>query len=167
MMEFTKINLFDDVIFLARTEKGLCYVGNDLEELQQFANKKRTSLFEVPSENDAYAEQFTAYALGERQQFDVPLDVEGTDLQQQVWKELMTIPFGELRTYSQIAEAIDRPTAVRAVANAIGRNPLLVVIPCHRVIGKNGKLTGFRSGLPLKKKLLAIESITQYKEFER
>lgn len=167
MMEFTKINLFDDVIFLARTKKGLCYVGNDLEELQQFANQKRTSLLEVPSENDAYAEQFIAYALGERQQFDVPLDVEGTDLQQQVWKELMTIPFGELRTYSQIAEAIDRPTAVRAVANAIGRNLLLVVIPCHRVIGKNGKLTGFRSGLSLKKKLLAIESITQYKEFER
>lgn len=167
MMEFTKINLFDDVIFLARTKKGLCYVGNDLEELQQFANKKRTSLLEVPSENDTYAEQFIAYALGERQQFDVPLDVEGTDLQQQVWKELMTIPFGELRTYSQIAEAIDRPTAVRAVANAIGRNPLLIVIPCHRVIGKNGKLTGFRSGLSLKKKLLAIESITQYKEFER
>lgn len=164
-MDFTKVNLFDDTIFLASTERGLCYVGNDERELQQFAEKKGALLIEMVNEESEYATQFIAYAKGERTQFDVPLDVEGTNLQQQVWQELMRIPFGELRTYSQIAEAIDRPTAVRAVANAIGRNPVLVVIPCHRVIGKNGKLTGFRSGIPLKKKLLAIENITQYKEF--
>lgn len=164
-MDFTKVNLFDDTIFLASTERGLCYVGNDERELQQFAEKKGVLLVEVANEESEYATQFIAYSKGERTQFNVPLDVEGTNLQQQVWQQLMRIPFGELRTYSQIAEAIDRPTAVRAVANAIGRNPILVVIPCHRVIGKNGKLTGFRSGIPLKKKLLAIENITQYKEF--
>jgi methylated-DNA-[protein]-cysteine S-methyltransferase len=85
------------------------------------------------------------------------LDLEGTDFQLRVWHELLTIPYGETRSYAQIAEAIGRPKAVRAVGAANGSNPVAILVPCHRVIGSNGKLTGYGGGLPLKKRLLELE----------
>ena len=88
---------------------------------------------------------------------DIPLAAEGTDLQREVWHALTTIPPGETRTYGQIAEQVDRPTAARAVGAAVGRNPISLLIPCHRVIGSGGELTGYAGGLDVKRFLLGHE----------
>ncbi|WP_028111489.1 methylated-DNA--[protein]-cysteine S-methyltransferase [Ferrimonas kyonanensis] len=101
--------------------------------------------------------QFEEYAQGRRHQFDLPLDMRGTAFQQQVWQALMTIPYGETCAYSDIAERIGRPKSVRAVGAANGRNPVAVVVPCHRVIGKDGSLTGYAGGVELKLALLDHE----------
>ncbi len=105
----------------------------------------------------ACAVQLTEYFAGERQAFSLPLNAGGTIFQNEVWSALIDIPFGELRSYSDIAIAIGRPKAVRAVGAANGRNPLPIIVPCHRVIGSNGSLTGFAGGIPLKTKLLELE----------
>lgn len=89
----------------------------------------------------------------------VPLRAEGTLFQQEVWKALLTIPYGETRTYGQIAHMIGRPKAVRAVGGACGRNPLPILVPCHRVVGADGSLTGFSCGLDRKRFLLSLEGI--------
>jgi methylated-DNA-[protein]-cysteine S-methyltransferase len=104
------------------------------------------------------ADQLRAYFAGELKEFDLPLAPRGTDFQQTVWSTLRTIPYGQTRSYSQIAVTIGSPKAVRAVGAANGRNPIPIVIPCHRVIGASGKLVGFGGGLPLKRKLLDLES---------
>jgi methylated-DNA-[protein]-cysteine S-methyltransferase len=103
------------------------------------------------------ARQLQAYFRGELREFQLPLDFEGTDFQKRVWRQLRSIPYGQTRSYSQIAEVIGSPRAVRAVGAANGSNPIPIVIPCHRVIGSNGKLVGFGGGLPLKKRLLELE----------
>ncbi len=103
--------------------------------------------------------QLGAYFAGERQAFDLPLDFHGTAFQKRVWAALLAIPFGETRSYAQIARAIGSPTAFRAVGAANGRNPISIVAPCHRVIGTNGTLTGFAGGLAAKQHLLELEGI--------
>jgi methylated-DNA-[protein]-cysteine S-methyltransferase len=102
--------------------------------------------------------QLREYFAGTRRAFDIPLEFRGTEFQQRVWSVLLTIPYGETRTYRQIAEQIDNPTAVRAVGAANGRNPISIIAPCHRVIGMNGDLTGFGGGLDAKAHLLALEA---------
>ena len=102
-------------------------------------------------------QQLTEYLKGERKTFDLPLNLKGTDFQKQVWMALCDIPYGETRSYKQIAEAIGNPKAVRAVGMANNRNPLLIVVPCHRVIGADGKLVGYAAGLDMKEFLLEIE----------
>lgn len=97
------------------------------------------------------------YLNGERQSFDIPLHFIGTDLQQAVANELLKIPYGQTISYSELAKRIGRPTATRAVANAVGYNPLSILIPCHRIIGSNGSLTGYGGGLDRKRKFLTIE----------
>lgn len=104
------------------------------------------------------AGQLADYFAGRRQGFDLPLDFRGTDFQKSVWTALLTIPFGQTRTYGQIASQLGRPTARRAVGAANGRNPISIVAPCHRVIGSNGALTGFAGGLEAKRLLLALEN---------
>jgi methylated-DNA-[protein]-cysteine S-methyltransferase len=101
--------------------------------------------------------QLAEYFAGRRTAFDLTLDFAGTAFQQKVWQALLTIPFGETRTYAQIARQIGSPTAVRAVGAANGKNPISIVAPCHRVIGSNGKLTGFAGGLDAKAWLLRHE----------
>lgn len=101
--------------------------------------------------------QLQEYFAGTRNQFDLELDFVGTDFQKQVWQALLTIPFGETRSYRQIAEQIGNPSAVRAVGAANGKNPISIVAPCHRVIGASGKLTGFAGGLEVKQLLLTLE----------
>ena len=101
--------------------------------------------------------QIQDYFAGERTSFSVPLDFRGTDFQKSVWAALLTIPFGETRSYGEIARQIGRPGASRAVGAANGRNPLSIVAPCHRVIGTNGALTGFAGGLAAKEALLGME----------
>jgi methylated-DNA-[protein]-cysteine S-methyltransferase len=102
--------------------------------------------------------QLRAYFSGELKTFDLPLAPEGTEFQLLVWNSLRTIPYGETISYAQLAHNIGNPKAVRAVGLANGCNPIPIIIPCHRVIGSDGSLTGFGGGLPNKKKLLALES---------
>lgn len=115
------------------------------------------------SENQNHAvlleaeEQLNEYFTSKRKVFSLMLDFKGTDFQKKVWQALLTIPFGETRSYGQIAKQIGNPKAVRAVGAANGRNPISIIAPCHRVIGANGKLTGFAGGLEVKACLLALE----------
>lgn len=102
--------------------------------------------------------QFSEYLKGERKEFDIPFRMKGTKFQKQVWTALCEIPYGETRSYKQIAEAIGNPKAVRAVGMANNRNPLLVLVPCHRVIGSNGQLVGYAGGLGKKEFLLRLEN---------
>ena len=102
-------------------------------------------------------EQLAAYFAGQRCEFDVPLKLAGTPFQQRVWKELVHIPFGQTIAYAELARRIGQPTASRAVGNANGRNPISILVPCHRVIGASGKLTGYAGGVEKKEWLLAWE----------
>ena len=101
--------------------------------------------------------QITEYFDGKRKKFNIELSMEGTLFQKQVWTALLTIPFGETRSYGELAKQIKRPKASRAVGAANGRNPLSIIVPCHRVIGSNGSLTGFAGGVDIKEKLLKLE----------
>jgi methylated-DNA-[protein]-cysteine S-methyltransferase len=102
--------------------------------------------------------QLAEYFAGTRKSFDLPLEFVGTPFQKRIWAELLNIPFGQTRTYAEIATAIGKPRAFRAVGAANGRNPISIVAPCHRVIGKDGSLTGFAGGLEAKECLLGIEA---------
>ncbi|AJA07885.1 methylated-DNA-protein-cysteinemethyltransferase [Sphingopyxis fribergensis] len=101
--------------------------------------------------------QLGEYFAGERRSFDVPLSFAGTDFQKRVWAALLAIPFGETRSYGEIADQLGNPGASRAVGAANGRNPISIIAPCHRVVGSNGKLTGFAGGLEAKAFLLDLE----------
>ena len=102
-------------------------------------------------------EQLNAYFAGELREFSISLEPEGTPFQTRVWRELERIPYGETISYGQLAQRIGNPKASRAVGLANGSNPISIIVPCHRVIGSNGKLTGYGGGLPIKEKLLALE----------
>lgn len=127
---------------------------NCISELK-FENKpggKPTALI-----NKAFKE-IEEYFLGKRKNFNLPLNPQGTEFQKQVWKELTKIPYGELRTYKDIAVACGNPKACRAVGMANNKNPICIIIPCHRVIGSNGALTGYSGGLEIKERLIQLES---------
>jgi methylated-DNA-[protein]-cysteine S-methyltransferase len=119
--------------------------------------------FELTREDDRdpvlvqAARELREYFAGERQEFSVPLDFTGTEFQNKVWRALRSIPFGETRSYGELAAQIGAPKASRAVGAANGRNPIPIILPCHRVIGSSGSLTGFGGGLPMKQQLLAHE----------
>lgn len=102
--------------------------------------------------------QLRDYFAGRLKAFTVPLDFQGTPFQRSVWEALLTIPFGETRSYAQIARQVGKPTAFRAVGAANGRNPISIIAPCHRVVGSSGSLTGFAGGLDVKEALLNMES---------
>lgn len=102
--------------------------------------------------------QLEEYFAGARREFELPLDPRGTDFQRSVWRRLLQIPYGETTTYGALARELGDPGASRAVGLANGSNPIPIVIPCHRVIGANGSLTGFGGGLPIKQALLELES---------
>ena len=126
---------------------------------------QQVSAWEPPADRallDGLERQLTEYAWGQRTAFDLPIQFTGTAFQGAVWRALVTIPYGETRTYGQIAAQIGHPKAARAVGAACGKNPLLLLIPCHRVVGAQGALTGFAAGLPLKETLLRLEqSVTK------
>jgi methylated-DNA-[protein]-cysteine S-methyltransferase len=107
---------------------------------------------------DDVREQMASYFGGHLTLFELPLDPAGTEFQRDVWRALLDIPYGATRSYADIARAVGRPTAFRAVGAANGANPLPIVVPCHRVIGSNGALTGFGGGMQVKQRLLALES---------
>lgn len=153
----TTATIGEEEYIFAATDKGLAYfdlVANN-EDLAKFF--KGYDVFVDDQKVAMYVQPLKDYFTQTGTTFSFPVDLIGTDFQKQVWQEIHKIPYGTTTTYSALAEKIGRPTAVRAVANAVGRNPLLIVVPCHRVLGKDGSLTGFRGGLPLKRRLLAIE----------
>jgi len=149
-------------ILIAASSAGLCYASSDGEPFEEMASwlAKRYPGCEFVRDDEKmepYARELSEYLKGVRREFTVPLDLRGTPFQLAVWNALTEIPYGETTTYSNIAERIRKPSAVRAVGGAIGANPALVFVPCHRVIGKDGSLTGFTGGIEMKKRLLGLE----------
>jgi len=144
-------------LLVSATELGLCGVElSSVEALPPALDGHGPALRSASILATAVA-QIDQYFSGDRKVFDLPLDLRGTPFQKEVWKALLGIPFGARTSYGAIAAAIGKPPAVRAVGGAIGRNPLLFVVPCHRVVAKNGALTGFSAGMPHKQWLLSHE----------
>ena len=160
---WSQLNFSEWQLVVAMTEKGLCFIGSDkgtVEELEKWM-RKRFAEFKLIQDDDKLTSMLKAlinYLAGKQRDFKIELDIVGTDFQKDVWETLKDIPYGETSTYSMIADSIKRPKAVRAVGTAIGANPLLIVVPCHRVLGKNKRLTGYRGGLAMKERLIALES---------
>lgn len=159
---WTRLECEDWQMYIAASEAGLCYVSSQPQsfmELQQWVSQHKPDQALIRDDEKLlpYVAELLQYLQGERQAFSVPLDYSGTPFQMTVWKALCAIPYGHTMSYSEIAEAIKKPAAVRAVGAAIGANPILITIPCHRVIGKNGTLTGYRGGIEMKRKLLQLE----------
>lgn len=149
-------------MYVAASAQGLCYVGSNdspLEELHQWAYRRlpNSSLIEADEKLVHYKKEIAEYLDGKRVVFSIPFDLRGTAFQLEVWQALCGIPYGATCSYSDIAEQIGKPSAVRAVGTAIGANPILIGVPCHRVIGKNGALTGYRGGIDMKTLLLKLE----------
>jgi O-6-methylguanine DNA methyltransferase len=148
---------------LAATRRGLCKItlGNETQNsFKRWLSAKRLSISPTPEAEAALRQtetQLLEYLSGTRRQFDLPLDLRGTTFQQIVWNAVTAIPYGETTTYGAIAAHIGRPSAARAVGAANGANPVPVVVPCHRVLGTDGALTGYGGGLPVKRALLALE----------
>lgn len=143
-----------------QTEMGAVTIGADTNSITYLkmhddccGEVKETDLIKK-----AYL-QLMAYFSGKRRDFDLPLELKGTDFQEKVWRASCEIPYGETVTYKELAQVIEMPKAVRAVGAANGQNPVYIVIPCHRVIGSNGSLTGYGGGLEMKEKLLKLEGV--------
>jgi methylated-DNA-[protein]-cysteine S-methyltransferase len=142
-------------LLLARTASGLAGAW--------FANQKAHPMdIAAPRRDDDAllrdaASQFAEYFAGRRSDFDLPLDLRGTDFQRRVWQALLRIAIGRTSSYGEIARELGAPKAVRAVGGAVGRNPVSVIVPCHRVIGSDGSLTGYAGGLQRKRALLQLE----------
>lgn len=142
-------------LYLVASEKGLCAVFWDKQD-----SPLATALDKSLPEHQVLAQaewEITEYLDGKRQTFEVPLDIQGTDFQKKVWQQLLKIPYGQTLSYLELAKQIRNEKSARAVGTANGRNPLCVVIPCHRVIASNGTLGGYSGGLEIKSKLLDLE----------
>jgi methylated-DNA-[protein]-cysteine S-methyltransferase len=151
---YTQIDSPLGPLLLAADAAGLRFI--------EFVNGRRTARPDSAWREDPTAlhepiRQLSAYFAGELETFDLPLAPEGTPFQLRVWRLLCEIPYGETISYGELARRMGNPNASRAVGLANGANPIPIVIPCHRVIGSNGKLTGYGGGLPIKEKLLALE----------
>ena len=148
------------VYLLVSSQRGMVCVKPDGVVGERPARWERGDfhLQEGGEYNEALATQLDAYFAGKLRQFSVPLDLRGTPFQLKVWKRLLDIPFGETRSYRQIAKTLGRPRSARPVGQAVGRNPVSIVVPCHRVIGSNGDLIGYGGGLPRKQSLLDLEA---------
>lgn len=152
------------IIKVARTAKGICFVWLNQNQCSDFKEIIEKKFGSIPVEDNTclkkVEDDFQRYFDGSLKKFSLPLDVSvGTPFQKKVWKLLLKIPFGQVRSYKWVAEQIGRPNASRAVGNANGRNPIPIIIPCHRVIESNGGLGGYSSGIETKKKLLIHEGI--------
>lgn len=157
-MYYTRFETDVCEIILAGDEDGLQVLHMNTGE-----GKKELYISDDWTRSDDFFEdaiqQIKEYMSGERKCFDIKLNPQGTDYQKKVWKALEKIPYGEVRSYKDLAIAIGNPNASRAVGSANGKNPIPIIVPCHRVIGANGKMTGFAHGIEAKKKLLAIEKV--------
>lgn len=128
-----------------------------LLQLRRLLDGERVTQTEETDLIQIVTRQLDEYFVGRRKSFDIPLDLRGTDFQRSVWSALCDIPYGETRTYGEIAAATGHPKAYRAVGMANHKNPIGIIVPCHRVIGADGRLTGYAGGLPMKQALLAME----------
>jgi methylated-DNA-[protein]-cysteine S-methyltransferase len=142
---------------LVATDRGLAAVLWENDDLARVRVKLSSEDHHHPVLRET-ERQLTEYFAGKRRSFSMPLDFQGTAFQNKVWAALLTIPFGETRSYADTARQIGQPKAVRAVGAANGRNPISIIAPCHRVIGASGKLTGFAGGLTAKAYLLRLEA---------
>ncbi|GEL09019.1 methylated-DNA--[protein]-cysteine S-methyltransferase [Salisediminibacterium halotolerans] len=149
---------------IAKTEKGICFIqyGSIKNSCYQMKArlKKLQSCSELTQKDEVFDEevkQLTEYFQGTRQEFELKLDLMGTSFQKMVWQELMKIPYGQTETYKNIAKAIGAPKAVRAIGGANNQNPVPIIVPCHRVIGSNGAMVGYGSGIDIKETLLKHE----------
>jgi len=152
---------------LLSSERGIRLIdlhGTSLSELSEQlgveivqGGTKTSTVNQDLARQELTRQEIEEYLNGDRKSFSSPLDMQGTPFQIEVWNELLNIPYGETRSYGEIAAAVGRPRAARAVGAAIGANPLPIIVPCHRVIGKNGSLVGFGGGLRLKERLLLLE----------
>ncbi len=163
----TNVNSAIGPLFLAASSEGLVALEFDARLPGQQSirpnprhlrkeNKSR-SFEEAPRLLQPYVNELEEYFAGKRRQFTFPLDLRGTDFQRACWRALLAIPYGETRTYADIARAVGKPNAFRAVGMANNRNPIAIVVPCHRVIASNGTLCGYGGGLDVKRKLLELE----------
>lgn len=160
---WSQLNFLEWQLIVATTENGLCFIGSNqgtITELEKWMRKRYAEfkLIQADIKLASVLESLTDYLAGIQRDFKIKVDIVGTDFQKDVWESLKAIPYGETRNYSMIADSIERPKAVRAVGTAIGANPLLIIVPCHRVLGKNKRLTGYRGGLAMKERLIALES---------
>lgn len=147
------------------SDEGIVYIGSfaePFEKVQALLESKIRFEWIVDANKTQYAvDQLDDYLSGKRETFTCPIDFQwGTSFQQAVWNHLLTIPYGMSTSYSEVAQAIGRRQAVRAVGSAIGKNPLSIIVPCHRVLTKDGRLGGYNGGLEMKRTLLAIEKMT-------
>lgn len=145
-------------LFLAADESGLQLL---LMELDSRPWRIEDHWQPAGRELDAVCSQLDEYFAGKRRQFEVRLAPQGTAFQQAVWQALLAIPYGSTCSYSELASVIGRPQAVRAVGTANGANPISIIVPCHRVIGRDGSLIGYAGGLPRKQQLLELEGVLQ------
>lgn len=159
------VRLLENNFLMAATDEGLCYLQFHEEDEGAWSELTKWARTKLPESNwvedieklQPYILQLEEYLKGLRTTFTLPLDLRGTTFQQSVWRVLNEIPHGETFSYSQVARELDKLSAVRAVGTAIGANPVLILVPCHRVVGKDGSLTGYRGGLRNKEKLLLLE----------
>ena len=141
---------------------GYLRVSYDDDKIVSIRSQDQPSEASLPNKlSNQTFKQIQEYLAGERQIFDLPFRMQGTDFQVKVWRALLDIPYGQTRTYGQIAAAIGQPRASQAIGGAVGRNSLWILVPCHRVIGADGSLTGYAGGLAMKKTLLNLESLHQ------
>jgi methylated-DNA-[protein]-cysteine S-methyltransferase len=153
MIQYRTINSPIGVLTLAGQGQAL----TNLRMVDQTYEPSRTGWSPNPHAFNDAVDQLNAYFAGELTTFELELDLRGSAFQRRVWQALLTIPFGETRSYGGIAEQIGAPGAARAVGLANGHNPIAIVVPCHRVIGASGSLTGYGGGLDRKRSLLALE----------
>lgn len=142
-------------LLLAATDSGLC--GIYFEEHRYFKGTAGWRRNEEHPHLHNTAQQLDEYFAGQRTTFDIALDLKGTEFQRAVWRELLMLPFGHTTSYRNIAQRIANPKAIRAAGTAIGRNPVSIIVPCHRVLGTSGALSGYAGGLERKRYLLAHE----------
>jgi epoxyqueuosine reductase len=142
------------------SEEGLAAIEFDGWAVPD-ATKSKRRYVEDESGTKPFMEELEAYFRGELREFTLPLDLRGTEFQKQCWQALLGIPYGETRSYADIARAVGRPTAFRAVGMANHSNPIPIVVPCHRVLAANGSLCGYGGGLDIKRKLLELEGAWQ------
>ncbi len=161
MIAWTALETSPGRLWLAATEAGVCRIGLPNERWEVFVAALRRvggEMREDPTPLLPLIAQLGEYFSGQRRAFDVPLDLRGSDFQRAVWAELLKVPYGTTVTYGQIARRLGRgPGAARAVGAAVGANPVSIVVPCHRVIGADGSLTGYGGGLEVKAALLRLE----------
>lgn len=139
------------------SQAGLRWIDLAPTPFEELSASLDARIFPDDDPNEQILSELHEYLRGTGRAFSVELDIRGTQFQQSVWEAISAIPYGRTISYHDIATSIDHPRALRAVGQAVGANPIPIVIPCHRVIGKSGRLTGFRGGLPLKERLLNLE----------